>query len=279
MSTPTPYQESPTATLATPTPTRPVAGRPVETDAPVLNWTPVPDATHYRVQIASTEDFASVHYDEGAERGAAVPLGSVLPDDLTTVVWRVRAEGDDGARSSWSDPARFALPSADLDAGPGPVRVEAAPVALHPEQEQDPPVDQRAVPFGWERVPEATGYQLQVAPTDAFAEPVVDLTVDQTTSVTLYDTLPADGQSLYWRLRPLFRVADPGPWSAPVPFVVAPPVEEADELAPESEDPKATARASGPVTEARTSKALSLTISLLVVLSFLTTIALIILVG
>jgi len=277
MAPPTPHEESPPATLPVPCPTQPVAGRPVDTETPVFAWTPVPDAVHYRVQMASTEAFETVHYDETMARGDAVPLGTVLPDDVTTVCWRVRAEAAE--RSDWSAPARFARPSADLESEAGTVRVDAPPVPLHPTQDQDPPVDQSAVPFTWERVPEASGYRLQVAPTDAFADPIIDLTVDQTTSITLYDTLPPDGQSFYWRLRSLFRGADPGPWSTPVPFAVAPPVEEADALAPEAEDPQASARAAGPVTRARTSTALSLTVSLIVVLSFLATIALIIFAG
>ena len=278
MPSPTSYQEASPATLPVPCPTQPVAGRPVETTTPVFGWTPVPDATHYRVQVASTDAFEAVHYDETMDRGTAVPLKSVLPEEATTACWRVRAEGPTEARSDWSAPARFAVPSADLASTAGTVRVEAPPVPLHPTSDQAPPVDQSAVPFTWERVPEATGYQLQVAPTDDFTEPIVDLTVDQTTSLTLYDTLPGNGAALHWHIRPLFQVADPGPWSDPVPFVVAPPAGE-EELAPEAEDPRASARIAGPATHARTSTALSLTVSLLAVLSFLATIALIMFAG
>ena len=278
MPSPTPYQEASPATLPVPCPTQPVAGRPVETDTPVFDWTPVPDAPHYRVQIASTDAFEAVHYDETMDRGTAVPLETVLPEEAATACWRVRAEGPAEARSDWSAPARFALPSADLASAAGTVRVEAPPVLLHPTSDQDPPVDQSAVPFTWEGVPEATGYQLQVAPTDDFADPVVGLAVDQTTSVTLYDTLRGGGAAFHWRVRPLFPVADPGPWSDPVPFVVAPPTDE-EELAPEAEDPRASARIAGPATRARTSTTLSLTVSLLAVLSFLATIALIMLAG
>ena len=277
MATSPPHQESHPATLPAPCPTQPVAGRPTDTDTPVFDWTPVPDATHYRVQIASTEAFETVHYDETTDYGDAVPLGPVLPDDVTTAYWRVRAEGAEESRSDWSAPACFARPSAEM--GAEEETSETAPVPLHPTQEQDPPVEQSAVPFTWERVPGATGYGLQVAPTEGFAEPVIDLTVDQTTSITLYDTLPPDGRSFYWRVRPLHRVADPGPWSAAVPFAVAPPAGRTEELAPEAEGPQSSARAAGPATRARTSKAASVIISLIAVLSFIATIALIILAG
>ncbi|WP_263840590.1 DNA-binding protein [Salinibacter sp.] len=276
-SPPTLDQESPPATLPAPCPTQPVAGRPVDTDTPVFDWTPVPDATRYRVQIARTEAFEAVHYDEIMDRGTAVSLGAVLPDADATACWRVRAERADEARSDWSGPARFAAPSAGLESAAGTVRVEAPPVPLHPTSNQTPPLDQSAVPFTWEAVPEATGYQLQVAPADAPEDPVVDCTVDQTTSVTLYDMLSGTGTSFRWRVRPLFRVAEPGPWSDPVPFAVAPPADE--ERAPEGGTPRAGARIAGPATQARTSTTLSLTVSLFAVLSFLATIALIILAG
>ena len=279
MPTPTPYEESPPATLPVPCPIQPVAGRPVGSDIPVFNWTPVPDAARYRVQIASTAAFEAVHYDETTDRGAAVPLRDVLPDDVTVACWRVRAEGANEGRSNWSASARFAVPSATLEDVEDTVRVEAPPVPLHPTSDQGPPVDQSAVPFTWEGVPEATGYQLQVAPTEDGADPVVDLTVDQTTSVTLYGTLPGGGTTFRWRVRPLFRVADPGPWSESVSFVVAPPVKEREDLVPEAENPQASARIAGPGTRARTSQALSLTVILLVVVSFLGTIALIIFAG
>lgn len=279
MSTPTPYQESPPATLPAPCPTQPVAGRPVETDAPVFDWIPVPDATRYRMQIASTEAFDAPHYDEETERGAALPLDSVLPDGVTTVYWRVRAEGTDDERSHWSEPAHFAGPSAGPETEEG-VRVDAAPVPLQPESTRDTPVDASAVPFSWEDIPEASGYQLQVAPTENFDDPSIDLTVDQTTSVTLYDALPPKSTSFYWRVRPLFRVADPGPWSRPVPFTVAgPAAEEDEELAAEAADPQASARAAGPVEHARTSGSFSLVVSLLAVLSFIATILLILFSG
>jgi len=278
MSTPTPYQESSPPTLPVPSPTRPVAGRPVDTEPPVFSWTPIPGATRYRVQVASTEGFESVLYDDVTERGAALPLYSVLPDGATTIYWRVRAEtGEEG--SVWSEPAHFAVSGAEREAEDAALRVDAAPVPLQPEGTEEAPVDQSAVPFSWEAIPEASGYQLQVAPTENVADPHVDLTVDQTTSLTLYDVLPVEATMYHWRIRALFRVADPGPWSRPVPFAVAPPATEEDDLAPEAADPQASARAAGPATEARTSRTVSLTVSLVAVLSFLATIALIIFVG
>ncbi|MFB6273478.1 MAG: DNA-binding protein [Salinibacter sp.] len=278
MPTPTPYQQA-IATLPAPCPTTPVAGGPVETDAPVFNWTPVPDAVDYRVQLASTEAFDDLHYDETTDRGTALPLASVLPDEAATVYWRVRAEGADDDRSDWSEPAHFAISETEPAADEGVLRVEVPPVPLHPDDQREAPLDATAVSFAWEEVPEASGYRLQVASTDDFADPALDLTVDRTTSVTLYEELPRRATTLYWRIRSLFRAADPGPWSRGLSFTVAPPTEDEEDLAPEAEDPRATARASGPVEEARTSGTFALTVSVLVVLSFVTILVLIVLVG
>lgn len=277
MSTPTPHQASSSSvTLPEPCPTQPVAGRPVDSSTPVFDWTPVSGAARYRIQIASTEAFDSIHYDETAGRGSSLSLGSVLPDAGTTPCWRVRAEGEEDAVSDWSAPAHFVVTSAEPEGDEGGLRVDAPPVPLQPDGRRDTPVDPQAVLFSWEEVPEASGYQLQVASNEDFADPTVDLTVDQTTSVTLYDTLPPEGgASFAWRIRPLFGGADPGPWSPPVSFVLDSPSEEDEEVAPEAADPQASARAAGPVTQARTSRAFSLTVSLLAILSFIATIVLI----
>lgn len=277
MEPPTPYQESSSRTLPAPYPTHPVAGRPVESDAPTFDWTPVPDATHYRVQIADSEAFESIYYDETTARQTALSLNDVLPDDAATACWRVRAETDDSKPSSWSDPAHFARSAPERATDAAAVRVDAPPVPLHPTD--DSPADRAAVPFSWESVPEASGYQLQVAANEDFADPTVDLTFDQTTSVTLCEMLSPEHSPFYWRIRPLFRVADPGPWSAPVPFTVGQPPEEEQDLAPEAEDPESSARAAGPVEHARTSRGLSLAVSLIAVLTFIATILLVALVS
>jgi hypothetical protein len=255
-----------------------VAGRPVDTEPPVFSWTPIPEATRYVVQVASTEAFESLHHDGVMERGSALPLGSTLPDGATTLFWRVRAETEE-ERSVWSETAHFAVPAAEPEAEEAAPRVDASPALLHPEDTKDVPVDPSTVPFSWDAIPEASGYELEIASTENFADPDVELTLDRTTSVTLYDVLPVEAATYHWRIRPLFRGAEPGPWSRPTSFAVAPPAADQDNLAPEAADPQTSARAAGPALEARTSRALALTVSLVAVLSFLAVIGLVILAG
>lgn len=279
MTTPTPYEESPTRSRPVPCPTQPVAGRTVDSENPVFDWTPVPDADQYRVQIAEHEAFEDLYYDEQTEPSTPIALGSILPDDVSTVCWRVRAETDDTALSDWSNTAHFARPSAEHPEDEAALRVEASPVPLHPDDHRHEPVDQSAASFSWERIPDASGYQLQVAATETFDDPTIDLSVDQTTSVTLCGMLPEEASPLYWRIRPLFRVAAPGPWCAPVRFSVSSTPNPEQDLAPEGEAAQGSARAAGPVQHARTSRGFTLFVSLVVVLSFIATIVLIALLG
>lgn len=271
MNTPTP-EESISRTLPAPTPTQPVASQAVESTEPVFDWTPVPDADHYRLQIAATEAFDTLYHDEPVERPASISLEAILPENTGSVCWRVRAERAEGAASSWSGTAHFFPPgNAPNDAV---VRVDAAPVPAHPDGSQDSPLDPRAASFSWNEIPEASGYQIQVAPAREFSDPAVDFTLDRTTKLTLYDLLPAEESPLYWRIRPLFRGTAPGPWSESVAFSVSPSPDEPSAQPDPAREPGA--RAAGPARRSQTSQRVSITISLVAILSFLVTILLIV---
>jgi hypothetical protein len=250
----------------------------VEEASPVFDWTPVPGAARYRVQLAGTEAFDAVYHDAVMERGAPCALDAVLPAGTTPVYWRVRAEAEDEAPSAWSDPAHFsgAADGASVDAPPS-VRVDASPVPLHPTRE-DVPLRPEAASFTWEGIPAASGYDLQVARTEAFADPVLAVTVDRVTALTLYDALPEERDSLYWRVRPLFRTAAPGPWSEAQKFGVAPQGDDEVPTGPAMKS-RPTARAAGPVQQARTSSTISIAVGLFALLSFLAIIALIYVAG
>jgi len=277
MPTVTPHGE-PTATSPAVHPTHPVAGQRVDTDTPSFDWTPLPDAEAYRLQLASTEEFETIHYDETVARSVSVDLRSALPDGATTVYWRVapaKAPEDD----PWSEAAHFVRPSGAVDEA---VVVDAEPVPTHPAS--GTAVDASAAAFVWEGVPEASGYQLQVASED---ESVVDLTLDQTTSVVLYDVLPEEQDALRWRVRPLFPNGETGPWSPVLSFATAPVGEEGREpdapSAPapteQSSEPETIGVADGPARQARTSAWASVGFILLIVVGFLLAVGLTVLNG
>jgi hypothetical protein len=270
-------QRDPASTRPVPTPTHPVAGRTVSEETTAFEWTAVPDVDEYRLQLAPSEDFETLHYDETVTPPVPVDLGAVLPADAATVYWRVRPDTEDG---HWGAPAHFDV-SGTVPKHDSGVVVEADPVPVHPASEA--PIDPAAATFAWEDVPEASGYRLQVAPGADFADPLVDLTLDRVTSVVLHDRLPDAERRLHWRVRPLFPNGASGPWSARIEFVTS-PIEEQD-VAPEGavpaetedEDPtpsRQMAAAAGPARHARTSRAMSVAFILLVVLGFLLSVVL-----
>ena len=277
MPTPTtPREDVPTSAIPVPTPTHPVAGRAVTADAPAFDWTPVPDADTYRLQIAASDDFETIYYDKAVERPASLPLVDVLPDDAQTVAWRVRAET--GAEAPWSPVAHFDASPPDAGGDEGEFLVNAPPVPVHPVEGDA--VDPDAAAFTWEAVPEAGGYQVQVGRSESFDDPVVNLTFDQVTSLSLFDLLPSDVTPLHWRVRALFPNGTEGPWSATATFGTdtdaGPEPEAAEEpSSATAPSPKNSPVASGPAQHAHTSKKMAMTFVLVLVVSFVLTILLI----
>jgi len=278
MPTPTsPRQDVPTSSMPVPTPTHPVAGRSITDDAPSFDWTPVPDADTYRLQLAATDAFETIYHEATVDGPTAVSLADALPDDASGVVWRVRAET--GPEAPWSTPARFDVSGAADDAGE--FRVDAPPVPIHPIEGDA--VDARAAAFTWESVPEAGGYQLQVGRTESFDDPLVDLPFDQTTSLTLFEMLPTEESPLYWRVRSLFPNDTEGPWSDTAVFgtdetrtdmenQADTPAAASEPSASGSPSLKTSPLAAGPAQNARTSSAMAMTFTLVLVVSFVATI-------
>ena len=281
-----PRPDAPSSTLPAPQPTHPVAGQPVTVDAPEFRWTAVPDAANYRLQLAASPDFSECFYDEQVEGPTSVSLPEVLPAGTETVVWRVRAETSDAA--PWCNPASFRVGADDDIDEAASFLVDAPPVPIRPIQGDA--VDAEAVTFTWEGVPEASGYHVQVGVSPDDDDPIVDLTLDQTTTLTLFEELPQRADGLYWRVRGLFPNDTAGPWSDTGEFGTDPDVEpdvaavaerQADDP-PEARDEPASsversAVASGPARTARTSGAAALIAIGLLVVSFLVTILLILL--
>jgi len=279
MPTPTtPREDVPTSAIPVPTPTHPVAGRAVTADAPAFDWTPVPDADTYRLQMAASDDFETIYYDKAVERPASLPLVDVLPNDARTVAWRVRAET--GAEAPWSPVAHFDASAPDAGGDEDEFLVNAPPVPIHPVEGHA--VDPDAAAFAWEAVPEAGGYQLQVGRSEAFDDPVVDLTFDQVTSLSLFDLLPGDTTPLHWRVRALFPNGTEGPWSSTAVFGTDTDAETTPEAADETPSRTRTPMsaknspvAAGPAEHAHTSKKMAMTFVLVLVVSFVLTILLI----
>ncbi|MDX1532078.1 MAG: hypothetical protein R3362_11180, partial [Rhodothermales bacterium] len=97
----------PVGTLPTPQLLAPADGADLEQEA-VLEWTPVPGAARYRVELANNPDFADAHViHRFGEDAATVNLTFSLPiNEEVTRYWRVRAF-DGLASSAYSDVRSF----------------------------------------------------------------------------------------------------------------------------------------------------------------------------
>lgn len=279
MPTPSTRSDVPTSTLPVPQPTHPVAGQTITDEAVEFRWTPVPDVDTYRVQLAASTAFDLLYHEATVDGPTSIVLDEILPEEATTVVWRVRAvtEGE----APWSTPATFHLTAPVETDDEHHLLVDAPPVPIRPIQGDA--VNAEGATLTWEGVPEASGYHVQVQDSDEFDDPIVDLTLDQTTTLTLLDALPEAEPSLFWRLQALFPNDKAGPWSEVVQFGTDPdveangPVETEERVEPmeNSTSVRRSAVAAGPASEARTSSTMALIFITVLIVSFLVTILLI----
>lgn len=260
-----------------PYPTSPVARESVANESQTFDWTPVPTADRYRLQIAATEKFEETYYDDVVERPATLNLSTVLPEGMEEAYWRIQVEEGVG-ETPWSVPARFEMARSDEQDG-ADFLVNASPVPRYPTEGDA--VEGQAAAFAWEAVPEASGYRLQVGQDADFDDPDLDLTVDQVTSLSLFGLLPKDAGSLVWRVRALFPDQTEGPWSSRTTFrTEAGAAREttktraaASKSDAEVASAEGTPQAAGPSATGYTSRAMAITFIIVLVVSFVATVA------
>jgi hypothetical protein len=238
----------------------------------------VPDAAAYQLQLAASEAFDTVYHDDTVDGPAAVSLDAVLPDGVDTVTWRVRV-ATEAEEAPWSRPASFrrGAPAADDDPQ---FLVDAPPVLIRPVSGDA--IDAEGATLTWEGVPEASGYRVQVGRSEALDDPVVDLNLDQDTSLTLFEELPQSTAPLYWRVCALFPNNTEGPWSEIEHFGTDPEVDreegmeaQGDAAAEAEASIRRSAVAAGPASEARTSNAMAVAFIGVLLISFLLTVLLV----
>ena len=167
----------------------------------VLNWDPVPGATSYTVEIATTAGFAKVLWKGDTDQSFAAPT-TLLPDG--DYFWRVTAVDSASTVGLTSETARFAKrwPNqvAGLTTASSPGGKPVSQIALHPY-------------FTWKPVPGAATYDVEVAAGDHFATPTFTSTNFPLTftSPSSVGALPDDSYS--WRVRAKDVTGQPGPWS------------------------------------------------------------------
>jgi len=207
--------------LVAPQPLRPVAGRSTEARETEFEWTQLPEVDGYELEVAPEADFAEHFLQAEVDAHTVLTVTDVLPEDGSTCYWRVRARRG-GRFGPWSGVAHFvaspdavtASASVTETAGTSPGPKPTAPTG-------GAPVDGQSAVFEWTLHEGASGYHIQVAPNATFSDPAIDLTVDRTTTLTLYGLLPTDGSSFYWRIQSLRGDEEPSGWSAAAELTAA----------------------------------------------------------
>ncbi|MEX1275436.1 MAG: FG-GAP-like repeat-containing protein [Bacteroidota bacterium] len=159
----------------------------------MFQWMKEPQATSYRLQIATDPGFTVLSTDQ-----SAIPDSSVTIHTLsysTLYYWRVRAENPGGV-SPFTSTRMFATQAAPPPPPPPPT-APAVPTLLSPGHGATQ--QQVALVVEWASVPTATLYRLQVAADSSFSAPLIDrdgLTVTSDSVAGL-----AHDTTYFWRVR------------------------------------------------------------------------------
>lgn len=170
--------------------TAPTPGARVSDEEIRFAWARSTEAAHDHFQLAADADFRTLIEDRAELEGASVKLDSELAPGR--YFWRVaRSTAGDG-KGPFSDVQAFERPP------PGP-QVEA------------PELDGKTLSLRWRSGGDGERYQLQLARSEDFAAPTVDVETD---GPQVEMPMPAPG-SYYLRVRSLPAELSPGPWGKP----------------------------------------------------------------
>jgi hypothetical protein len=183
---------------------------------PLYQWTPVPGASQYRIEIDLNDDFVGL-FDAASTTNTFFTMRNYIGTTFTPYYWRVKPIDGNGHDGIWSDVDSFQS-----------YYTSTAPVQIYPfyyylpndpgqygEFQLNPSRDMTApIPlFIWNRTtnptPEggtyAIAYRLQVSTTPYFTSPVWVFDTENTSAVPtiLNNFTPIVGQDYYWRICPL----------------------------------------------------------------------------
>ena len=185
----------------------------INDDTPVLDWTDVPLATGYRVQIATSTLFLLPEVD-GTVTGSAATSPHLNDRHW---YWRVRGYNSDGD-GPWSEKWGFTVDTVPPDT-----------VTLSTPQHGSISSDYTPT-YSWLASSGAYRYQLQIAYTSDFSS-LLRVVTTESTSYTASATLNG---LYYWRVKAIDQAGNESPWSAiryhvvdkpvpPAPILVSPP--------------------------------------------------------
>ena len=196
-SLPSDVQEFNVLALAAPEITYPVDDVNQSLEDVVLDWTPVPGATTYDLQVALDSDFNNIALDVSNIRSTRYSPPTTLNSDQFW--WRVRAVDPAGQETPWT---------ASLN---GFKRTwPEQPQAVYPQGDPGSPsaVSGTKAFYQWTPAKHASEYQLQVSTDANFSPGATDTCKTAQTTYTPRNSgdcaFPADPSTVvYWRVRPI----------------------------------------------------------------------------
>ncbi|MFS3129696.1 Ig-like domain repeat protein [Nocardioides sp. Bht2] len=167
-------------------------------DSPSLRWQGVAGATGYKVQIGTDSSFSDP--TRQIEATTKVPSYLFSPTTAQEYWWRVAAEVGTGIYTSWSTVSSFRIPglrSVDI-------------TGMSPQHSSPAEYVEDSV-FGWEPVPGAVTYQLEVDTDNDFDSLLFQVTGVTGTRYARPATLVND--EYFWRVRGVDAFGIPSDWS------------------------------------------------------------------
>lgn len=211
--------------LAAPTITYPVDDVNQSLEDVVLDWTPVPGATRYDLQVALDADFNNIALSVTNIRSTRYSPPTTLNNDQFW--WRVRAVDPAGQQTPWTSSLNgFQRKWPQQPQAVYPLGAMGAPSAISGTKAY----------FQWTPVKHASEYELQVS-TDPNFSPNTAITKTCTTAQTTYtprevstnDCLFPSGATVkYWRVRAMdlpYSSGLPGIYSSPQAFTYTAPTD------------------------------------------------------
>jgi len=163
-------------------------------DKMVFRWEECPGASHYRVQISTSQSFSFPCLDAIVNKSHYTFHSAFLDEGL--YYWRVCAldllnrERGEVRESGWSEVGSFQISKREERKNILGIREKILPVAQEMKGKQ---------PLKWEKIPEAKYYRIQIS-----SSPLFDyLLVDEVTEKPYYKTTNSAlqfGNTYYWRI-------------------------------------------------------------------------------
>ena len=157
-----------------------------------FNWSDIPGATKYKIQLSKKADFSTQLLYVSTPTSDYAYATALSP--AATYYWRVRPVVGT-VKGPWSDTYRFT----SMD----PLTAPALGTPAHKEV-----MTSNEVTFTWSPVTNAAMYQIQVARDSLFTNVAAKLKTDQCTQ-----TITLSNGMYFWRVRAIDASGGKGPWS------------------------------------------------------------------